>query len=162
VKKTISAKGVSILNSFRSIIFGVGLLLSFSCKTSLSVDAANSEDAGKGTPSKETADRWGVYPLSARVTGAGHFVDFRFRVEDPEKAKVVLDKRNKITMLDEGSGRLLYVPETKIGPLRGASMKPVQGKIYTVIFSNREGLVKKGSKVTVTIGDLQLRGITVE
>jgi hypothetical protein len=65
-------------------------------------------------------------------------------------------------MIDEASGQVLYVPETKIGPLRGSSTKPLPGKTYAVIFSNRAGIIKKGVRVTVTIGDMNIKGMVVE
>ncbi len=162
MNKRILRDGVRRSGLLKVILIALQVVLFSSCTVLRGENPAGDAGNGGGAGYSEIADKWGVLPLNARITGAGHFVDFRYRVEDPEKAKSVLDKKNKISMMDEASGQILYVPETKIGPLRGSSSKPIPGKTYAVIFSNRAGMIKKGVKVTVTIGDMIIKGIVVE
>lgn len=110
----------------------------------------------------EVASKWGVSPVSIRLTGAGHFVDFRYVVEDPEKAKPVLARGKQVSLTERSSGRVLGVAMTKLGPLKGSTTSPVKGKTYSILFSNTEGIIKKGSEVTVLIGDLKIESLTVE
>ena len=47
------------------------------------------------TDSPDNAEKWGIRFESIRLTGADHFVDFRFRVIDPVKARTLLSRKDK-------------------------------------------------------------------
>lgn len=106
-------------------------------------------------------DQWGVRPVALRLTAAGHFIDFRLKVIDPEKAKAVLDRTHKAYLVDEDSGKVLPVPMTKLGPLRGSDVMPKKDRHYVILFQNSTRVLQPGSKVTVVIGDFQAKGLTV-
>ena len=117
------------------------------------------------TSSSDFADlekQWGVRPLTIRLTGADHFLDFRYLVTDSEKAKPVLSRNNQAYLMDQASGRVFNVPVTKIGPLRGTNRYPKAGKQYFVIFSNNGKQIHRGSKVSVIVGDFRAENMTVE
>ena len=150
------------LRSIKLFVCCIAVLFFSSCTVLMNGDPPGVAGTGEDKELREIADKLGVSSFKARVTGAGHFVDFRYRVDDPDKAADILDKRNKILLVDEKSGLALHVPETKIGPLRGTSTRPIKGKTYTVLFSNRGNIVTKGSKVTIEIGEIKIKGIIVE
>ncbi len=107
-------------------------------------------------------DRWGVKILPIRLTANDYMIDFRFEVIDADKARPLIAKDAKPNLIDETSGAKLSVPDTgKLGSLR-AKGKPIDNRTYFIIYSNPKGLVKKGSKVTVVIGDFKAENLVVE
>jgi hypothetical protein len=118
------------------------------------------------TTSKKTAkaleERWGVRPVSIRLTGAGHFLDFRYQITDPDKAAGLLKRDQKAFLVDQETGKEFPVPVTKLGPLRSTAVKPKTGRHYVILFSNVGKTVKKGGHVTVVIGEFRAETLTVE
>lgn len=113
---------------------------------------------------KEIADTLGVELISLRLTAAGYMIDFRFRVLDVEKANVFFDSRIKPLLLVEKSHAKLPVPMAeKVGALRttnrGKNIKP--NKNYYIVFGNPDAHVKSGEKVTMLLGDVQIKDLTV-
>jgi hypothetical protein len=109
----------------------------------------------------EMESRWGVRPVAMRLTAAGHFIDFRVEVTDPQKAKAVLDRTHKAYLVDAESGKAMPVPMTKLGPLRGSDVMPKMGRHYVILFQNVQGLIHPGSRVSVVIGDFKAEDMTV-
>ena len=105
--------------------------------------------------------RWGVRPVAMRLTAAGHFIDFRIEVTDPQKAKGVLDRTHKAYLVDAESGKAMPVPITKLGPLRGSDVMPKMGRHYVILFQNVQGLIHPGSRVSVVIGDFKAEDLIV-
>jgi len=109
--------------------------------------------------------RWGVRPVAIRLTAADYFVDFRYVIIDPDKAKAVLSrgKENKeVFLLEQKTGKKFPVPITKVGPLRSTTLSPKKGRQYTILFSNTGKAIKKGDKVSVIIGKFKVENLTVE
>lgn len=120
--------------------------------------------AADGT-AKHTAchDLWGIEVLGVRRTSAGYMLDFRYRVTEPGKAKMLLDRKVKPYVIVESSGTELQVPVSpKIGPLRQSSKKIYADRDYFMLFGNPGRQVKAGDKVTVVVGDLRVEHIVVE
>ena len=114
------------------------------------------------TPSEEVSKKWGIEVQSLRTTAGGYMLDFRYRVDDPEKAQQLLLPKMSPCLIDEATGAKFLVPRPpKVGSLR-ASGKPVVGKIYFVIFANPGSFIKEGNKVSVVIGDFKVEHLTVE
>jgi hypothetical protein len=107
-------------------------------------------------------EKWGVKPLALRLTGADHFLDFRYLVVDAEKAKPVMDRKKKAVLKDEETGKTFHVTMTKIGAMRGTSTAPKAGKQYFIMFTNSEKAVLKGQKVTVVIEEFRAENLVVE
>lgn len=107
-------------------------------------------------------EKWGIEITSIRMAVDGHMIDFRYRVLDTKKAKTLFVRANKPYLTDQASKKVLAVPNLgKIGPLR-TSNNPQKGRIYWMFFGNRGGLVKPGSKVTITIGDFHVENLVVQ
>lgn len=97
------------------------------------------------------------------MSAAGHVVDFRYRIVDPEKAARVADRKLKPQLIDQASSLALSVPAApKVGALRQTSVRPIAGRTYFVLFGNPNQIVKAGSKVTVVIGEFRAENLVVE
>jgi len=108
------------------------------------------------------AESWGIEVTSIRLTANDHMIDFRYRILDPDKAAELFVRQNKPALIHQETGKVLAVPETaKVGPLRNSDM-PQEGKIYWMFFGNAGGLVQRGDKVTVTIGEFRVEDLVVE
>jgi hypothetical protein len=106
--------------------------------------------------------RWGVDSLSARAVESGLMIRFSYRVVDAAKAKVLNDKMASPLLLDETARVQLVVPSMdKIGQLRQSS-DPEVGKMYWMVFSNKEKFVKPGHRISVVIGKFRADGLLVQ
>jgi hypothetical protein len=106
-------------------------------------------------------EKWGIKILGIRQTANALLLDFRFHVIDPEKAKPLIGRHAKPYIIDEASGMKFSVPNMpKVGSLRARGNIP--DRDYFILFSNPNGIVKKGSKVTVVADDFKLEHLIVE
>ena len=104
---------------------------------------------------------WGIDSLDLKWTESGEVIRFSYRVLDPEKAKVLNDKKNEPSLIDPQAGVKLVVPSLeKVGQLRQSST-PEAGKVYWMAFSNKGRLVKRGHQVDVVIGTFRGEGLVV-
>lgn len=119
--------------------------------------------ASKAQTPESLAAQWGVEVTAVRLSANGYLVDFRYKVLDPDKAVKLSDRHAKPYLLDPETGAKLVVPKSpKIGPLRQTAQKPEAGRVYFTLFANVGKVVKRGSKVTVAIGDCRVENLTVE
>lgn len=108
-------------------------------------------------------EKWGVEVVAIRQSAGGRMLDFRYRVTDPEKAKPLLDRSAKAYLIDRETGVKLDVPNApKIGSLRQSARQPIAGRVYFVLFSNQNRMVRRGSRVNVVIGDFRADNLIVE
>ncbi|MGB5456500.1 MAG: hypothetical protein WBO73_17195 [Gammaproteobacteria bacterium] len=110
-------------------------------------------------------ERWGVELLGIRQSGAGMFLDFRFKVLDADKSLPLFDHRIKPYLVAEKSEIKLPIPQAaKVGSFRptnrGKNIKA--GKTYYMLFANPDRYVKSGEKVSVVIGDFKAEQLTVQ
>lgn len=106
--------------------------------------------------------------LGIRVDGitlsaAGYMLDFRYHVNDPEKAAPLLDRKIKPYLLDEASGARFLVPDTpKLGSLRPTSRNhAIQRSGYYMLFANPGRYLKPGSRVSLVLGETRIDHLTV-
>jgi hypothetical protein len=141
------------------------LCAAFFCSTLLLLSAfasAHAEEAANVAPYADMEKKWGVRPVAVLLSAGGYMLDFRYHVSDAEKAAPLFSRQIKPYIIDQSSGAKFFVPETaKVGALR-QTRKPYPDKNYFIIFGNPAKYVKKGSKVTVVIGDLKIENLTVE
>ncbi len=105
---------------------------------------------------------WGIELLAVRRSEAGHILDLRYRVTDPEKARAIVEGRMKPMLLDETRKLALQVPATeKVGQLRQLHLSSRPDYVYFMLFGNPDRLVQDGDKVTLVLGDLRIDGIPV-
>ena len=105
---------------------------------------------------------WGVDNLSVKLVESGEIIRFSYRVLDADKAKALNDKKLEPSLIDDAAGAKLVVPSMgQVGQLRQSSA-PEAGKSYSMAFSNKAKLVKRGDRVTVAIGPFKAEGLVVE
>jgi len=105
---------------------------------------------------------WGVDSLVVKWTEAGEVIRFSYEVLDPDKAKMLNDKKYEPALIDPQAGVKLVVPSLeKVGKLRQAGT-PEAGKSYWMAFSNKGRLVKRGDHVNVVIGKFHADGLVVD
>lgn len=105
---------------------------------------------------------WGVELINVTPVSSGYMLALRYKVIEPDLAKVLNDRKSKAYLVDEASGTVLAVPAMEnIGELRPGAA-PESGRTYFMIFGNPGQLVKKGSRVSFRVGNLRASGIVVE
>jgi len=105
---------------------------------------------------------WGVDKLKVTHTASGNLIRFSYRVTDPERAKVLGDKKATPYLFGQRSRALLQIPVMdKVGQLRQTGA-PQAGQEYWMVFSNKGNHVKPGDRVNVMIGAFRAEGLMVE
>ncbi len=105
---------------------------------------------------------WGIDSLTVKLAESGELIRFSWRVLDPERAKVLNDKRAEPSLVDPQARVSLVVPQMeKIGQLRQVQ-PPAAGRSYWMAFSNRGQLVKRGDRVNVVVGSFRAEGLVVD
>lgn len=105
---------------------------------------------------------WGIDSLSVKSVESGEIIRFAYRVLDPEKARLLNDKKVEPALIDPKAGVKLVVPSLeKVGQLR-QSGTPQAGKAYWMAFSNKGRLVRRGDRVNVVIGHFRAEGLVVD
>ncbi|MDB5811718.1 MAG: hypothetical protein JWN94_3840 [Betaproteobacteria bacterium] len=105
---------------------------------------------------------WGVDGLKVSRTASGNLIRFSYRVTDPERAKVLVDKNATPHLIGQRTKAVLQIPVMdKIGQLR-QSGKAIKGQEYWMVFSNKGNLIKAGDRVDVLIGNFRAEGLMVE
>ena len=105
---------------------------------------------------------WGIDSLSVKLVESGELVRFAWRVLDPEKARLLNDKKLDPSLVDPRAGASLVVPVMdKVGQLR-QGVAPEAGRSYWMAFSNKGRLVKRGDRVSVVVGQFRADGLVVD
>lgn len=96
--------------------------------------------------------------VSCRLAASGELVDVQFRIRE----KGILDLQPANTYLvEEATGERFYIVRLqRIGPIAGVS-EPRTGAVQYLVFKNREGKLRPGSRVTIVIGDAKLEQVVV-
>lgn len=105
----------------------------------------------------------GIEIIAVHLSAAGQMIDLRYRVLDPVKAKPLMDPAVPITLFEQTSGSDLQVPvDEDFGALRQSGTQVRPGQVLASLFGNAGGVVKKGGKINLRLGDLEVVGLTVE
>jgi hypothetical protein len=102
--------------------------------------------------------RSGVRISQLAISGGGGLVDLRYQVVDPEKANSVHDRATPPVLVDERTG--LLVNELLMGHMHKGQMKA--GQTYYLIFVNPGNLVRRGTPMTVQLGNAQVAHVRVQ
>jgi hypothetical protein len=124
-------------------------------------ETQNTASPGQDAPAKQETNGIEVVRIQQAVNGL--MLDLRYRVTDSEKARKLLLQTTQLSLVDQASGTVLPVPNmANIGKLRNIPNSDDTKKVYWIFFNNPGGMVKPGSKVTLTIGNVKIKDITVE
>jgi hypothetical protein len=104
------------------------------------------------------AERSGVRLIRVAVTGGGGLLDLRYQVVDPNKAVAVHEARTPPAIIDEHTG--LVLNRLLMGHAHHGQLKPAVS--YYLIFENTGNWVRRGSEVTVLLGDAQVEHVVVK
>ena len=112
------------------------------------------------TPAADTTPP--IQVEAVRLTAAGHYIDLRYRVTDPDRANALLGPGVKPVLVNEANGAVMAVPMTaKLGPLRQTQAPQKPDHLYFVLFVN-SGAVVPGSSVPAQLGDIRIAHLTVQ
>ena len=110
-------------------------------------------------------EEWGVQIISTGFTDSGYWIEFRFRVFDPDKAAALFDNmKDTYLELDKDQKVRLWVPDSELAdaqPINHRDRNVQAGNIYGLMFANPKGLVKPGQKVTLVAGEFKAEHMTV-
>lgn len=107
--------------------------------------------------------QYGISIIGLRMTAAGHMVDFRYRVLDTAKAGRLIRPKMGLALVEQATKTELPVPVmSKVGALQQTRSHLYADRTYSVLFANRGGLVKAGSKISIQFGELTLTDLSVE
>src|SRR5215831_4897748 len=104
------------------------------------------------------AERSGVRLIRVAVTAGGGLLDLRYQVVDPSKAVAVHEARTPPAIIDERTG--LVLNRLLMGHAHHGQLKPAVS--YYLIFENTGNWVRRGSEVTVLLGDAQVEHVVVK
>jgi hypothetical protein len=105
---------------------------------------------------------WGIENPTVKLVEAGEMIRFTYRIVDAEKAKPLNDKKVEPSLICPDKSVKLIIPTLeKVGQLRQSST-PENGRSYWMAFSNKGGIVKRGDRVDVVIGNFHAEGLEVE
>ena len=105
---------------------------------------------------------WGVDSMRVKSAESGDLIRFSYRVLDPEKAKILNDKKIEAFLDAPAAHARLVIPSLeKVGQLRQGNT-PQAGTSYWMAFSNPRRTVKRGDHVNVVIGQFHADGLVVE
>lgn len=106
--------------------------------------------------------QWGVDLAGVHPVSSGLMLRLDYKVLDPARAAALADRKVRPYLIDEATGTALAVPAMeKIGELRQVA-SPEAGRTYFMIFGNPGRLVKRGSRVTLVVGNLRAEGVVVD
>jgi len=103
------------------------------------------------------AERSGVKITYVALTGGGGLVDLRYQVFDPDKANALHDKRTPPVLVDERTG--VVVHQLLMDHAHHGEHKV--GVKYYLVFNNPGNLVRRGSMVTVLLGNAEVQHVVV-
>ena len=106
--------------------------------------------------------RFGVDNITVKRVSSGAMLEFRYLVLDPDKAKVLTDKKATPLLTDRKTGIKVGVPFVEnVGTLR-QSPTPVAGSEYWMVFENPSKRIQSGNRVDVAIGSFHASGLVVQ
>jgi len=141
-------------------------LLVLACLLAVGCAGADKQLPAQPVPAAGTAgaeEQLGIKVEALRWSADGYMLDFRYRVVDPEKALLIMDRSVKPYVIDEASGARFLIPSSpKVGPMRQTTRRPEAGRMYWLLFANPAKYIKPGNQVTVVVGDYRLEHLVVE
>ncbi|NTV94761.1 MAG: hypothetical protein HGA75_05015 [Thiobacillus sp.] len=112
-----------------------------------------------------TAAASGIRVDGLHLSAHGYILDLRYRVLDPAKAKLLLDAKKKVTLVDEAHGAQLGVPQSPvIGGMRQTSRNYAvyTDRDYFILFVNPGRAVKAGDTLKLAVDGTRIADVTVQ
>ena len=100
-----------------------------------------------------------IDPVSCRLVANGEFVEVRFRFHGKEPFD---PNRPDLFLVDEATGEKFYLMQLqRIGQVK-ATENIEEKTVHSILFKNREGMLKPGARVTFVIGSHRREHLTLE
>jgi hypothetical protein len=108
----------------------------------------------------ELEERYGLRLRLVGVTAGGGLIDFRLKIVDAAQARQILENPERTpTLIVEGGDVLLSLPRrTDQAP----DLKLKDDDVFIALIPNKSSVVKPGTPVVVTFGDLQLEPVLAQ
>lgn len=108
------------------------------------------------------ATELGVTIVGIHQSAGGYMLDFRYRVDDPDKARPLFDRKIIPYLIHDESGARFVIPApAKTGPMRQMPRSAETGKVYFMFFANPGKYVKPGDHVTIVHGPYRFEHLEV-
>jgi hypothetical protein len=108
----------------------------------------------------ELNDHYGLRLKLIGVTAGGGLVDFRLKIVDADKARQILGNPDRTPgLLVAGSDAPLSVPRPTDHDLQA---RLVDDNVFISLIPNSDSIVKPGTPVVVTFGDLELEPVLAQ
>lgn len=102
-------------------------------------------------------EQTGIRILRVVMTAGGGIVDIQYQVLDPDKSLIVHDDENPPTLVDEATSQIIATP------FHDHSFRELHTAVtYHELIMNGGGLLRRGSKVTLTVGESRLEHMVVQ
>ena len=99
----------------------------------------------------------GIRIIRVAMTAGGGMVDLQYQVVDPDKSLIVHDDDKPPALIEESTGWLFATP------FHDHSYRELHTAVtYHELITNGDGLLERGSKVTLTVGEARLEHLRVQ
>jgi hypothetical protein len=163
-QKTVASKTTPTANLGRYVpLFAIilALLVVFGFVFSrLRTPSGTPQAAGDLISEHTLADQYGIRVNLIAVTAAGGLVDFRLKILDAEKARLLLQESSDVPALLVANGEaVLTAPEDSTGQLLNSLVH--DGNVF-LMYPKVGSAVKPGNPVTVQFGEIRLEPIQAQ
>ncbi len=100
----------------------------------------------------------GLRVLRVFSTANGGMIDMRYQVTDPDKAIIIHDVDNPPRFMNEATGKIINRPYHDHSS--GSTLKA--GLSYNEILVNEGGVIQRGDRITIFVGQSRLEHIIVQ
>lgn len=100
----------------------------------------------------------GLRVLRVFTTANGGMIDLRYQVTDPDKAIIIHDIDNPPRFVNEATGEV--IDRAYHDHSSGSSLKA--GQTYNEILVNEGGVIQRGDRITIFVGQSRLEHIVVQ
>lgn len=122
-------------------------------------DGADVRDGTTLVDADGLAARHGIELSLIGTTAAGGLIDFRYQVVDPDKANPIIHDVDLLPkLIVEDSGAMLALTSL---PHHSATELEL-GRTYYFLFANANNAIRRGSEVTVVMGDVRFEHFVVQ
>ena len=99
----------------------------------------------------------GIRVIRVAMTAGGGMLDFQYQVVDPDKSLIVHDDDNPPALIDERSDLAFATP------FHDHAFRELHTAVtYHELITNGDGLLGRGSQVTLTVGEARLEHVLVQ
>jgi hypothetical protein len=133
------------------------LLLALAGWIVISQLAGNGKQTQRSAQSIVFEEETGIRILRLVLTAGGGMVDLQFQIADPDKALVVHDDETPPTITNIRTGQTFSTPFHD-----HAARELKTGVTYHELIMNSAGLLKRGDKVRISVGESILEDVVVQ